>query len=463
MENAAKHLAAQVAKIQARRVLIVCGPGNNGGDGLAMVPHLPSSVEARILLAMPPDGLKTPEAHAAAARLDRARTPMETFRTKERFRELARECDLVVDALLGSGVRGILRGPIRTLVTLINASQKPVLSIDVPTGFGGTPSVRATWTVTFHDRKEGMTKANSGRILVRDIGIPQAAVDEVGPGDFFVPYPRNKPDSHKGQNGRVLVVAGGPYTGAPTLCARAALRTGVDIVRLFTPSQGAMVAQSIQPDLIVHPGTEPRRIVPKDVPLIAKLLDRVDVLLMGPGMGDDRETAEAIPAILREAAKRRTKVVLDADALVVAGKHHDLLRRTRPICTPHAGEYRELTHHQFPKDPEAAKRAASQEARKLRTTLLVKGAQDIITDGKRLKVNRIHHPSMTTGGTGDVLAGISAGLWSKGMDPFRAGCAAAFVIGDAGRSVASRQGGTLVASDLVDELPAVFHRWLKSE
>lgn len=462
MDNAAKHVAAEVAKLKPRRVLLVCGPGNNGGDALAMVPHLPDSITARILLSGRVDALKTDEARQAAARLDPARNPIEVFRLAERFRELADEADLIVDALLGSGIEGTLREPIRTLVQLVNAAKKPILSIDVPTGLGGPLAVKPSVTVTFHDQKAGMARSNSGRILVRDIGIPRQAIDEVGPADFTATYPRNRSDSHKGQNGRVLVVAGGPYTGAPILCAQAALRSGVDLVHLYTTPDAARAAHAIQPDLIVHKGSDGDKIATPDVARIAKLLDRVDVLALGPGMGEDVETRRAIEGILKEAAKRKTKVVLDADALAVAGKHPGLVRRIRPICTPHAGEYRELTRTRLPKGLEDAKKAATRQAAALRATLLVKGPQDIITDGKRSKVNRIHDPSMTTGGTGDVLAGITAGFYSKGMDAFHAACAAAFVNGDAGRMVAERQGGSLVATDLIAELPQLFGRRLGS-
>lgn len=462
MENAAKQAAAEAAKLHPRRVLIVCGPGNNGGDGLSMVPYLPKSTQVRLILSGPVESLKTDESRQAAARLDPAQHPLEIYRTPERFRELAKDADLIVDALLGSGITGSLREPIRTLVRLINASHKPVLSIDVPTGLGGNPAVNPTVTVTFHDKKQGMTNKNSGRILVRQIGIPQGTIDEVGPADFTATYPRNRTDSHKGNNGRVLVVAGGPYTGAPILCAQAALRSGVDLVRLYTTRDAAIAAQTLQPDLITHQSTDPFRIVPEDVLLIAKLLPRVDVLLLGPGMGDDRDTVQAIEGILKAAAKQRTKVVLDADALAVAGKHPELLRKVQSICTPHAGEYLELTRTKLPKGVEAGKKAAAKQAGALRSVLLVKGPQDIITDGKRIKINRIHHPAMTTGGTGDVLAGITAGFYSKGMDAFHAACAAAFVNGDAGRSVAARQGGSLVATDLIAELPNVFARRLES-
>lgn len=460
MQNAAQALAEEVRRLRPRRLLVACGPGNNGGDGLAMAALLADEMEVRILLAEPAAQIRQPEARWALDQIDPARTPVQVYDGPVRFRELAASCDLVVDALLGSGTRGDPRGTIGELVRLINASRKPVLSVDVPSGLGTRLQVRPKVTVALHARKEGMTARNSGRILVRDIGIPPAAVEQVGPADFFVPYPRNPPDSHKGQNGRVLVVAGGPYTGAAILCASAALRSGVDLVRLYAPSDAARAAQGRYPDLIVHPATEARRLVEEDVAPIRSLMGRVDAVLVGPGLGEDRSTVEAIRQILRAAASLGVKTVLDADALVVAGQDERLVRRLRPLATPHHGEFREFTGRAVPKDWARAKTVVQDEARRLRSTLLVKGAVDLISDGRRTKENHIHHPGMTVGGTGDVLAGLCAGFVSKGMEPFRAACAAAFVNGEAGRRAAGRQGGSLVATDLVREMPRVFRTWL---
>lgn len=461
MGHAAEAIAEEAIKrFRPHRVLIACGPGNNGGDGLAAAPLLARQAEVRIVLSAEPKELKTPEARWAHGRLDRNRVAVEAWRGPQRFRELAKSCDLIIDALLGSGVAGALRDPIRSMVLAINASRRPVLSVDVPTGFEGRPAVRPNVTVALHDKKAGMTHANSGTIVVRDIGIPARAAEEVGPGDFTQTYRGNAPGSHKGQNGRLLVVAGGPYTGAPILCAMAAARSGVDLVRLYTPSAGAMAAQSAMPDLIVHPGLEPQRIVLQDVPRIRALLPRVDAMLMGPGLGEARATREAIAALLKEAARTKVAVVLDADALAVAGKNPALLRRTMALATPHHGEFRELTGRTVPRDVAAAKRRVQTEARRLRSVLLVKGPVDLISDGRRTKMNRVHHPAMTAGGTGDVLAGVAAAFVAKAIPPFHAACAAAFVSGEAGRRVARRQGGTLVASDLVREIPHVFRRWL---
>jgi len=462
MTSAARVCAEEAVKrFSPQRALILCGVGNNGGDGLAMAPLLCAHAEVHVLLAQGPRSLKTPEARGAYARLDHARVPVETFRDVTRLRELLADADLVVDALLGSGVTGELREPYASIVKAVNAKKRPVLSVDVPTGFESRLAIHPTVTVALHDKKQGMTASNSGVIVVRDIGIPQAAATEVGPGDFVATYKPNPPGSHKGQNGRVLVVAGGPYTGAPILCSQAALRSGVDLVRLYAPTESTQAAQAAQPDLVVHPGVEPRRIVPEDAPRLRALYGRVDVVLLGPGLGDDRATVEAVTTILGDAAKARVRVVLDADAQAVAGAHPNILKRLKPLCTPHHGEFKELTGRSMPRAEAAQAALATREARRLGATLLVKGPVDFVTDGRRVKANRIHHPAMTTGGTGDVLAGLCAGFVAKGLTPFHAACAAAFVNGEAGRRVAARQGGALVASDLIREIPRLFRAFLR--
>lgn len=458
MENAGRAVAEEVARrFPDGAVLVVAGSGNNGGDGLVAARHLSETRPVTVALLGEP---KTREAREALRRLEPTQVEVVRESAGPDLLRLARGSGVIVDAVLGVGVSGALRDPARSAVRAINASGRPIVAVDVPTGLGGPLQARAALTVALHDRKPGMTRARCGQVVVHDIGVPEAAATDVGPGDFAAPYPRNAPTSHKGQNGRVLVVAGGPFPGAAVLTARAALRSGVDLVRVVAPRETARVLRVKQPDLIVIEGHDESRLTLLDVALCTPLLSKSDVLLLGPGLGAAADTRRAVLALLRQAARHGTRCVLDADALAVAGTEPGLVRRLRPLATPHAGEFKELTGKGVPRDPAKAERTARQEARRLRATLLLKGSIDVITDGVRLKRNRIHTPAMTTGGTGDVLAGLCAGLVAKGLEPFRAACAAAFLNGEAGRRVAQRQGGTLVASDLVAEIPRVFHAWL---
>lgn len=461
MENAGSAVADVARRrFRARRVLVLAGLGNNGGDGLVTARHLAKEARVDVLIAGQPEQLKTSDARNALQLLDRRRIRLEPYRSPRRFRELARDADLVVDALLGIGVKGPLQEPVRTLVKLANQSRKPVLSIDVATGLGGPLQVRPRLTVTLHGRKRGMTPTNSGSIVVRPIGIPPKAETHVGPGDFAVPYPRNRAGSHKGENGRLLIVSGGPYCGAPLLAASAALRAGPDIVRLYTPGECARAAQASHPDLIVHPGVEERRVTPDDLARIEPILAKVDAVLIGPGLGLEPVVRRVTRGLIERVCRRRIPLVLDADAHAVAGEDPSILRRRPILVTPHQGEFRDLTGKRVPEDGEARVGTVQREAKRLGVTILLKGPVDVISDGRTTKRNEVHHPWMTVGGTGDVLAGVSAGLLAKKLDPFRAACAGSFLVGEAGRKTFERRSWSSRATDLVQELPNVFRDWL---
>lgn len=463
MHNAGRAVADVVAKRYApKRVLVLAGTGNNGGDGAVAARLLSESCNVTILYAGDPTQLKTGEARSAFDAIDRRRVGVEMWRSPERLRELLHDADLVIDALLGVGVSGDLREPLRTMAKLANSSHKKILAVDVPTGLSGRTAIRPDATVTLHDRKRGMTRANSGTILVRDIGIPPAVQHEIGPGDLAIPYPRNPPTSHKGENGRLLIVAGGPYCGAPLLAATAALRTGIDLVRLYTPTQCAQAARAHAPDLIVHEGSAKTRLEPDDVDAIGTYLGQVDALLVGPGLGLDRPTRDAVETLLGLTQRRKIPLVLDADALVVAGQHPALLPRRPVIVTPHAGEFRKLTGRPVPRLERDAIRVTQREARRLRVTCLLKGPTDVITDGRRTKLGRVHHPFMTAGGTGDALAGATAALLAKGLDAFASACAGAFLTGAAGVRAFEEFSWGARATDVVASIPWVLRSWTQS-
>src|SRR5205823_879307 len=252
MESAGKavgEVAREEFSVRGKRVLVICGPGNNGGDGLVAARHLAEGgARVTVLIARSPDEFSTREAATNFERLG----DVPVLAGVDRSEEAMGEADLIVDALLGIGAEGSLREPFASLVPRMNASGKPILSIDVPSGLGTDLAVRPTMTVALHDAKEGMTPENSGRIRIVDIGIPSKVTTMIGPGEFLL-YPIPRVTSHKGQNGRVLVIAGGPYTGAPALVGFGALGVGADLVHIATPALAATVVASYSPMLIVHP------------------------------------------------------------------------------------------------------------------------------------------------------------------------------------------------------------------
>jgi NAD(P)H-hydrate epimerase len=196
------------------------------------------------------------------------------------------------------------------------------------------------------------------------------------------------------------------------------------------------------------------------LPEIARLVGKSDAVLLGPGLGNAPATLQFAREVAKLAALNEKSLVLDADALVALGKEPEILRRKSVLATPHHREFRDLTGKALPEDAKAAARTAQAQAKRLGATLLVKGPTDIITDGPQLRFNDVHHPWMTVGGTGDVLAGLCAGLVAKGLSPFEGACAAAFLNGAAGLGAFEEKSWGARASDILEEIPRVLRDWV---
>jgi NAD(P)H-hydrate epimerase len=342
--------------------------------------------------------------------------------------------DLIVDAVFGTGARSPIRGLEGNAIDAMNSCGRPIISVDVPSGMGTEKSVSPQSTITFHLPKRGMTPP----FKVAKIGIPQQAEFLVGPGDLRLIESRGS-DAHKGDSGRILIIGGGPYTGAPTLSAMAALRSGADIVTVAAPANAARTIASFSPNLIVRP-LSAERLCKDDLPILKDLIAAHDVTVIGMGLGRSDETKEALQEILPIC----DKTVIDADAL-----HSDL--PLHGIVTPHAGEFRRISGLSLPKGDERREIVRSfAEERKL--VVLLKGKMDIITDGKTVRGNVTGNAGMTVGGTGDVLAGITGAFYARG-EAMRAAVAAAFVNGRAGDMVYDEMDYGMVATDLIDKIP----------
>jgi NAD(P)H-hydrate epimerase len=271
MENAGKCVAEFVrntVKNTKNDILILCGTGNNGGDGFVAARYLTQYHKVTVFLAG--TEIKTEIAQKNYHKL-------QTYEVKicaspRDLDALLLENDILIDALLGTGLAGELKEPYATIVKKINATKKKmIVSVDVPTGLGTTQSITPGYTVTFHDIKEGMNEKNSGNIQIVDIGIPQEAITYVGPGELSVYYPRPAKKSHKGDNGIVLIIGGGPYIGAPALCGLAALRTGVDLVYIATPKRSWESVAAFSPNFIVK-DLHDDMLTKNDIPSIEELL-----------------------------------------------------------------------------------------------------------------------------------------------------------------------------------------------
>ena len=254
----------------------------------------------------------------------------------------------------------------------------------------------------------------------------------------------------------MLVIGGGPYTGAPTLAAMGAYRIGVDLVQIATPEPSFATVSSYSPNYIVHrmPGTV---FTDSHMDQVLGLTGLVDAVLIGSGLGRDPRTQDAVCDFVRDCNK---PMVIDADAFSALATDPDLLRGKKGIVTPHSREFATLFGKALPDELELRAADVKDAAARIKMTVLVKGMIDIISDGQRIKFNRTGNPGMTVGGTGDVLAGICVGLLAKGVDPFDAARMAAYTNGYAGDLAFNDRCYGLLATDVIDNIPSVMCRAL---
>jgi NAD(P)H-hydrate epimerase len=458
MENAGKAVADQVMKrynLAHKKVTVICGSGNNGGDGFVAARYLRVHAEVTVVLLSDEKNITS---DIARLNFSKIKGKVKTLVTPANLGELIGSSDVIIDAMLGVGASGKLREPYASAVKKLNISHRQIVSVDVPTGMGTDLAIRPSMTVTFHDLKEGMEKAKCGKVVVADIGIPKDAETYIGPGEYSY-LPRPSPVSHKGDNGRLVVVGGGPYTGAPAFSAFAAYRMGVDIVRILTPSSAAAIIAGYSPAFIVHalPG---QGLNASHVEDVISALNDCDALAIGPGLGAVPDTLAAICDILSRCQK---PVVIDADAIRAVGQNRKVLKGLKAVITPHAGEFELLTGEKLPEDMEGRTRAVRNWAKRLELTILLKGHEDIISDGTHLKLNRTGNPGMTVGGTGDVLTGIVGALLAKKVSPYNAARIGAMTNGYAGDLAFSDIGYSIgpvdVACKITDTIKKFVEWW----
>lgn len=430
MEGAGHALAELIRTFEHQSTLFLCGSGNNGGDGMVAARHLAGESDVTVCYY---SGMHQSSACAhqlrtlrnCSVRLCEIRGIQDLLALHHHFSST----DLIVDALVGTGFTGTLREPYTTFVRCANESKKPVISADIP-----TPGIIPTVICAFHRKK------NDGAITV-DIGIPILAEIATGPGDLLL-IPERSSSAHKGAGGSILVIGGGPYQGAPFLAGMAALRSGADIVRVATPA-------SLQyPDLI-HEHLQGDHIGEEHLELLLKRCEQADIVVCGMGIGS--ESHHIVNAI----APSCQKAVFDADALRLP-----LPVAKDTIYTPHAGEFLRITG----KNPSEniLDRADMVQNANIPGTVLLKGSTDIISDGNHTKFNQTGTPAMTTGGTGDILAGVCGALFAV-LPAFDAACIGAYITGRAGEVMTKQFGYGLTAQDLLNIIPQILYHPTISE
>lgn len=469
MENAGRNIALEVnSRFKSeQKIAIFCGLGGNGGDGFVAARHLLSMGHKISIILI---GKEQDIAHQAAIKNWIALQPLKKDIPIEQVTDSSMipkiKADIVIDALLGTGSKGKLKPLLSKIVDYINSMKVPVIAVDVPTGVNSDTgeilgnAVKADFTVTFYKPKKGLETAKkyTGKIIVKDIGLPEQFEKFSGPGDVLLATKTRASNAHKGDSGRLLVIGGSEvFSGAPSLVSLAALRTGIDIALTAAPEMAAHDIASLSPDLIVIK-LDGKNLSEKNINCIKEHIKNVDAIVLGPGLGLNSETKKFVKStvdIIEEAGK---PLLLDADGLKAFAEFKRKLAIPL-VLTPHAGEYAILTEKELPPIEDIDKRvhAVKKTAEELNAVLLVKGQIDVITDGKRSKLNFTGNSGMSVGGTGDVLSGIVGALLSQKVNPFEAAVAGAFVNGAAGDLVANELGNHMVASDLLNWIPIVLN------
>jgi hydroxyethylthiazole kinase-like uncharacterized protein yjeF len=474
--GAAQAIARAFAPIRGKRVVIVCGRGNNGGDGFVVARRLQArGARVRVLLI----GRKAEVKGDAALALGRWRGRTEEVVEEAQVRALGEELAsayVIVDALLGTGVSGPARGPAAAMIDAVNGAGRPVVSLDLPSGLGSDQgallgaTVTATMTVTFAGYKRSLllhpSAGHAGRVVVVDIGIPPADVER-GIATFLLEesdvrrhFPPRRPDAHKGSFGHLLVVAGSiGKTGAAGLAGRAALRSGVGLCTIAT----AASQQPIVAGFGMEPMTEPlaettaHTLSLKARDRVIDLLERCDAVALGPGLSLDPETQELIRGLVVDV---RRPMVVDADGLSALAGHLDSLDRAAGprVLTPHPGEMARMlggTVADVQSDRLEVVRAF---CARHGVVLALKGAGTVIggPDG-RVFVNPTGNPGMASGGSGDVLTGMVGAFLARGFDALTALQAGCFLHGLAGDLARGERGEeALIAGDIIEAIPAAM-------
>ena len=474
MENAGKNVAEFVAERfpDKKNVVVVCGTGNNGGDGFVVARHLASmGYKVKVILLGRSELIRSEIARKNWEILRRMILSVEIEEVKDssyigKLEKALENAEIVVDAILGVGVRGAVRGLAGEAIRKINSMKDKVgyvvVSVDVPSGldtFEGKALgdvIKADYTVTFHGSKKGLEKEIAGEVIVKGIGIPPEAELIVGPGDVLNCLKERKPWSHKGDFGRILIIGGGEsFSGAPALAALAALRTGADLVVIAAPESVSDVIRSFSPNLIVKslPG---KNLSKKCIEILETEIEKYDTIILGPGIGLNPETLETAAKLAQIIADKGIPLLVDADGLKAIAKHG--IPSGKVVLTPHAGEFMILFGEKPAENLMERGEIVRKMAEKHGITILLKGHIDVISNGTKIKYNITGNPGMTVGGTGDVLSGIVATLMAQGADPFPAACSGAFISGAAGDLALEEKGYELLATDVVEKIPDVLQK-----
>jgi len=462
---------------QNNQVVVICGKGNNGGDGFVVGRYLHNAgVDVRIYFISPVGKLS----RDAEINYDKAVACKIAIDEITKISDLpdSLECTHMIDAIFGTGFEGAPHGLAAELIEYINLQNASVISIDLPSGLNsdnGTHAdvvVNADYTFTLALPKYGLFlspgRELSGHVEVVPIGIPDDVIEK-----FKLPHqlitadlvasklPKRKPDGHKGDFGYLLIIAGSTgLTGAAALTAQCAMRSGCGMVRVACPSSVQPVLAGKLTEIMTHPLPDVAKkgaLALRGLGEIRRLALDYDALALGPGIGRHHETVELIQ---RFVADNEKPIVIDADALYALGSKTNALKDSKAptVLTPHAGEFKRLTGDNVPTDIHKRFEVAKSFAQEYNVTLLLKGSPTIIAHPSgRCYLNPTGNSGMAKGGSGDVLTGIIASLMAQGLSTEDAAVCGAYIHGLAGDFAADAlTPRAMMAGDMIDFLSGAF-------
>lgn len=431
MANAGRAVAEEIIRHfpDAQTMLIFCGSGNKAGDSIFAAKSLGSRMDVRIFFTKGEESI-----HSDYVRNVLRSITFQKVSGKALPDEI-KNADILMDGLLGTGLKGDPSPEYSDIIRMINDSGKPVISVDVPSGAGSKISVRPEFTVAMHSIKAIPGYKYPGEVIVKDIGFENGFENVVGPGDFLS-YILPDKNSHKGQNGVLGIVAGFEFPGAAIVSALGAEKIGVDLIRIYTKHIHAGLVQGYSPFLIT-----------RDIEDL-KGIEKSTALLIGPGMG----LSVDFKHVFQDLLSLDIPTVIDADAIRIL----PLLsyKRSKPLLiTPHSAEFKALT------GLDASESTLLDYSRKTRNIVILKGPMDLISDGNVIARSSGGNARMTMGGTGDLLAGISASLLSKGIAPFEAAKLASFINKKTGEMCFDDRKYWYTIMDMVEKIQDVMN-WL---
>jgi len=478
MENAAAAVMTAMEKffdgLQGVRVGVICGKGNNGGDGLALARRLRiSGVPVRVALLASFGALKG-EAKANLSILRKMDVEIVQNASSLSLADIVGWSDVLVDALLGVGLSSPLKGTYAQAVAMINSSGRPVVAIDMPTGIdadtGGImgAAIKADLTVAMTFLKRGHVlypgAEYAGTVRVAELGIPAEVAEKenisvslLDRGSIQGVISSRLSDAHKGDFGHLMVVAGSPgKAGAAIMAARGALRTGAGLVSVATPNNIVPIIQSQVVEAMAVPSAESIEgtLGIGSAEELLKAMGKMSAAAIGPGLSTHYETVQAVRNLIQ---RLTIPSVIDADGLNALVGFLDILKRVNAsiILTPHPGEMGRLLGISSDDVQRDRIAIATAFARKHRVTVVLKGAATVVaTPYGWVFVNSTGNPGMASGGTGDVLTGMIGSFLAQGYTASQAACLGVYVHGRAGDLAAEEKGeASMIAGDLIEKLP----------